>query len=224
MDISEEVKSLSHNSYCIIGGDEQVDEVTLALRSKHNMAIEGNPDLFLRRYESFAIDDARELRSIHETKPVSSSGKKIFIVKADAFQIEAQNALLKLLEEPAEYAYFFLIVPSLHILIPTVLSRMHIVMAGNIGDSIRVDGTKFLNAPTAERLKTIATLVEDIKEEKKNRREAIDFLDSIERSVYEAKGPRNGKHSLAAIDTARKYLSDRSPSLKMLLEYVALNV
>lgn len=221
MDNIKELKKLSYHSYCIEGQDTSVAALKDLLLNEHGIEEKGNPDFFCRSYETFSIDDARQIKSAHEMKPVHASDRKIFIISAHGMTIEAQNALLKLLEEPAEYAYFFLVIPSAHLLLPTIRSRVHLIKT----DRIEAESLKsFLNESRAKRLETIKKLVEDISDEKKSRQEAIAFLNEIERAVYEEKGAKGGQESLSVIEKARTYMNDRAPSLKMLLEYVALNL
>ena len=167
---------------------------------------------------------------------MSESGKKIFILTMNGITVEAQNALLKLLEEPAKYANFFLVIPSAHLLLPTVKSRLQIIDGigrsganGKTGndDSTRInliEAKKFLSLSAAKKLEAIKALVDDISKEKKTKQQAIEFLNSIEQAVYEEKGVKKSKEILEAMQLVRKYMNDRSPSMKMLLEYVALNL
>ena len=70
------------------------------------------------------IDDIRDqvlLKTI--TKPYKYSRKVFIIENADTLSAEAQNALLKTLEEPPEYVVFILTALSEKALLPTVLSR-----------------------------------------------------------------------------------------------------
>ncbi|MEK7641605.1 MAG: hypothetical protein AAB365_01265 [Patescibacteria group bacterium] len=225
---------LSHHAYLIIGSDPHRLHLISILENDHDISAQANPDFFDRTYQNLTIDDARELKSLHSTRPIGSSGKKIFIVTTNAATVEAQNALLKLLEEPAEYAHFFLIVPSGHILLPTIKSRTTEVSfqnSGVIGAQKSADcaelveeAQKFLKMPAAKRLEVVKKLMEDITKEKKTKQDAINFLNAIQEVVYEEKDIKEGVKSLEAIETARKYIHDRAPSVKMLLEYVALNV
>ena len=75
---------------------------------------------------------------------------------------------------------------------------------------------------TKKRLEFVKNLLDDILKEKKNKQDAINFLDNIEQAVYGDIGIKKGKRILETIDIARKYANDRAPSLKMLLESVAL--
>jgi len=73
--------------------------------------------------EQFLIDDAKKVTK--EAYIAESSSKYIMIV-ASSYRIEAQNALLKLLEEPPKNIIFILIAPSKTALLPTIRSRMQI--------------------------------------------------------------------------------------------------
>jgi predicted RecB family endonuclease len=91
-------------------------------------------------------------------------------------------------------------------------------------DLATTDASVFITSSIKERLEIVKKLIDDISKEKKTKQEAIDFLEAIQAAIYKEKGVKNGKVILEAIETARKYANDRSPSLKMLLEYVALNI
>ena len=231
MDSFKKIKELSHHAYAFIGGDSLHDELVTFLKEAHSISAQANPDFFQKKYEVFTIDDARELKSIHETRPIHASGKKIFVVVANGITVEAQNALLKLLEEPAEYAHFFLILPSAHLILPTVKSRLSFVTTGT-HDGNRSSGnasasaaaSAFIKTSASARIEIIKKLLEDIAKEKKTKQDAITFLDDIQNLIYIERGVVNGKATLEAIEIARTYMNDRAPSMKMLLEYVALNI
>lgn len=74
------------------------------------------------------IDDKditiEQIRTLYdETKTVTTSGRAIIIDDAERMGIAAQNALLKLLEEPPHNVYFILVCHDLQRLLPTILSR-----------------------------------------------------------------------------------------------------
>jgi len=74
------------------------------------------------------VDNVREqiIKEVY-LKPFSAK-RKIFIIKqGDILSIEAQNALLKVLEEPPEYVTFIICVTSKEKLLSTVLSRSQTV-------------------------------------------------------------------------------------------------
>ncbi len=253
--IMYQLKSLSHHAYLLIGDSNAQNDIIHFLEKSHHISTKGNPDLFNRAYNTFTIDDSRELKIRAGVRPMSVEKKKIFILHVNNIHIEAQNALLKLLEEPPEYAHFFLIVPSAHILLPTVKSRMqelrlgdketapsHVPRSHPRGHTSTHEATPpltrativqdFIYFPTPKRLDYIKRLLDDISNEKKTIRDAIDFLNEIEIVIYasiqdsqvQSQALKKAQTQLQAIQTARTYIHDRAPSLKMLLEYVAVNV
>jgi DNA polymerase III delta prime subunit len=218
------LNNLAHHAYCLVGDDAVRDELFLILENDHGILRTGNQDFYERKYETFTIDHARELKLAHEMRPVVNDGKKIFVIAVDGITVEAQNALLKLLEEPAEYAHFFLIVPAMHLLLPTVQSRLSFVDMNDVGVASNSEAKKFLSLDTAKKLEFVKKFVDDISKEKRTKRDAIDFLSAVQEQIRNEKGVKSGAGALEATELALKYINDRSPSLKMLLEYVALNV
>ena len=73
--------------------------------------------------ENITISQVRELiKNVYE-KPILST-KKIYIINdADKMNVEAQNCLLKTLEEPPEYLCFILIVSNMDMILSTIKSR-----------------------------------------------------------------------------------------------------
>ncbi len=71
--------------------------------------------------DEFKVDDVKGV--IKEAYMAENFQKKI-ILEAKNFNIYAQNALLKILEEPPKNIYFIIIAPSKSIFLPTILSRL----------------------------------------------------------------------------------------------------
>jgi DNA polymerase-3 subunit delta' len=82
--------------------------------------------LFIR--EDFKIEDAKEV--ISEAYK-SESQTKTLILGAKSFTIPAQNALLKILEEPPHNIEFILIAPNKSTFLQTVRSRMTLTQEHN---------------------------------------------------------------------------------------------
>lgn len=228
MKLKDSLKDLSHHAYLLIGTEAIQADLISILEKTHHVKVHGNSDFIQRAYQNLTIDDARELKSLAEIKPITAEGKRIFIIATNAITIEAQNALLKILEEPASYVHFFLILPSAHLLLPTVKSRLSIVATDSRADesaaTALTEAKKFLALSTPKRLEYIKSLVEDITKEKKTKQQAIDFLNDVQQVIYQSGDIKSVTKPLEAIETARRYINDRAPSVKMLLEYVALSI
>jgi DNA polymerase III subunit delta' len=75
--------------------------------------------VFLR--DDFKIEDAHEV--ISEAYK-SEENRKLLILGAKSFTVPAQNALLKILEEPPRNIVFVLMAPNKSTFLPTVRSRL----------------------------------------------------------------------------------------------------
>ncbi|HEX7042808.1 MAG TPA: hypothetical protein VF189_06155 [Patescibacteria group bacterium] len=76
---------------------------------------------------SIGIELIREMQKHIFFKPIKGQKKIIVIQDAQILTIEAQNALLKILEEPPIYTYIFLLTTSENTFLPTIISRCKIV-------------------------------------------------------------------------------------------------
>lgn len=84
------------------------------------------PDIMVWRYQketSISVDDIRALVSDVQIKPYASRYKIYILPDAQKMTREAQNALLKTLEEPPEYAVIILLSTSRDAMLETILSR-----------------------------------------------------------------------------------------------------
>ena len=87
-----------------------------------------HPDLLYFSSEAkLGIEQARIIKEHFSLKPYSSLGRGVVLEDASSLTDEAQNALLKTLEELPEYGLFILATDSDLKLLPTVLSRCQIV-------------------------------------------------------------------------------------------------
>ncbi len=213
-----------HHAYVIEGLHEDVVRVLVPTIERHlGITAKGNPDFSITRHESFSIDEARALKDI-EKRSAWGGGKKIYIIGAITFPLEAQNALLKTLEDPTEGTHFFIILPRAEILLPTLRSRVLVVAADeNTPDEEAKDlATKFLEANLENRFVLIKRLVE-----KKDRELFRRMLDHIEKKLYarfKNKPDTEAGKVFSEIYQVKLYLATRGASPKMLLEHIAMIV
>ncbi|EKD99786.1 MAG: hypothetical protein ACD_22C00173G0005 [uncultured bacterium] len=73
--------------------------------------------------KSIGIDQIRSAINFIETKPFNAKNKAIIIKKADLLTTEAQNSLLKTLEEPPKYASILLLAKTHDSVLSTIISR-----------------------------------------------------------------------------------------------------
>lgn len=162
LDIFLSQDPLPHASVVLGRFDDLEDILRSALMARlgEEMLRADNPDLIWRRYESLGIDESRELKEIDSRK--SLSDWRIFVLGIGAITPEAQNSLLKILEEPQVGTHFILVISDRSMLLPTVLSRCQVV-EGVIGE--KKEGgdlaKTFLTHGHAKRKKIVEDLVKE---------------------------------------------------------------
>lgn len=92
----------------------------LALSGNHPDIITVTPD---EDKQSISVDNIRALYETVMVKPYSADKKIIVIPNAEKLGHQAQNALLKMLEEPPSYIVFMLLTSNSNYFLETVLSR-----------------------------------------------------------------------------------------------------
>ncbi len=108
---------------------------------------------------ALSIDEVR--KQILDTvfiKPQSQK-YKIYIIEANEITIQAQNSLLKTIEEPPSYAIFIFMTSKLSLFLPTILSRCTLFKTQYIPSSLILDYLTNQDLPyTIEQLKMVSNL------------------------------------------------------------------
>ncbi len=87
-----------------------------------------HPDvLYIDSEQKTGIEQSRNIKDFFQLKPFQAKGRAVVVEDISGITPEAQNALLKLLEEPPVEAIILLGTPYIHHLLPTVLSRVQVV-------------------------------------------------------------------------------------------------
>jgi DNA polymerase III gamma/tau subunit len=208
-----------HHAYLLQSSKEAGESFVREFIAKDlQLEIAGNPDIHFSHFETFGIDDARALKEQGCKKPLGE--RQIFSVSFSFITIEAQNALLKLFEEPGEDTHFFLITTAN--LLPTINSRVAILHLEERDDIALAK--EFLSLGIDDRMKLVDERYKYTDSENK-KSELLSLLNQIEK-VFASK---LGKDTAAvkALDELlelKKYLFDRAPSVKMIAEYLALRL
>ena len=137
-EFSENAKTIAYafamSLHCQKGGVEACYDCHACKQILKN----NHPDLIYveaQNQKSISVGDIREkVNDTVEIKPYNSLYKVYIIDKADSMTVQAQNALLKTMEEPPEYAVIILIAQSLDRFLPTIKSRcikLHISLISN---------------------------------------------------------------------------------------------
>jgi DNA polymerase III delta prime subunit len=209
-----------HHHAILIEGDR--DEALAAF--KEHLKSEGkeigrNPDITILDIPNFGIDESRDLIEFALRSPIQEEKRTIILLSGDMTR-EAQNALLKLLEDPNPHVGFLISVPNAHALLPTLRSRLHIISSKRKVESNK-EAEKFIKMAISERLLFVETLVKEQKEEG-SKVKIRSLLQGIIREL-EKDSDKKGAALKAACD-ALLYIDDKGASMKLLLESVALAI
>ena len=238
MDIKAHLdKENLHHAYLIEGAREEILPEIFKFVQSLGVETSNNSDFLNIATDSLKIEDARNIKSFSVEK-ANSFNKKIFIISANNFLLEAQNSLLKMFEEPIENTHFFLVVPDANILLETLVSRFYLIShrsdlwGKNNNDK---DAEKFIAMSLKDRLDLIKELLVEPEDEDEEgneivvldsaRSNALKFLNALETVLHT-------KMSKAAFDIkclehlfkVREFLRMPGSSTKMLMESVALIV
>jgi DNA polymerase III delta prime subunit len=177
---------------------------------------EATHDMVVQRYAEFRISDARSLISFATQTPIHRA-KQCFVVMANSIAIEAQNALLKLLEEPPEVSSFVFVLPQ-NTLLATLRSRFMIMSEKSTTETFPPVFLEFVSEAIPVRLVKIATLVD-----KKETAQLVSLRDGLLQYLNEK------RRSLSSLQMTRIHwlitqMPLRGSSAKMLWEDVAFTL
>ncbi len=166
-------------SIIISGGNQkQRKEKALFLRKKTNpLPLEKDPDtslIFPNKNGKISIDKIRSLKKWLQRKPFQASKKIAIIEEAEKLTLPAQNAFLKTLEEPPAHSLLLLTTANYHLLLPTVVSRCHLIKIKPI--SFAQANNSIFTLPLSKRVKIVSSI---------NRREELNNLLSEEKNYWQ---------------------------------------
>lgn len=171
------------------------------------------PDtLYFKAGQKIGIAEARKIKEHFSLKPYSEKGRTAVIEDAQDMTEEAQNALLKTIEELPKEAAFLIGASSESNLLPTVISRCRLeyVGGGNQQTVETGEGEKLLKASLEERFEYIGKL--------KNREELLLSLAS-----YFHKKILKYPEFTAKILEAEKW-QKQNVNIRAVLEYLMLEM
>ncbi len=207
-------QNLHHTNICIGSREDikkDIDEC-LAELSKSGAHVE----YVVYDFDKFLLEDAKSIFSKHIHK-VAENHMRIVCIACNSTNFQTQNSILKILEEPPQGTYFFILVPHKKILLPTILSRAQIFEYTKETE-ISKETKQFINSPCVKRLEIVKKYVDDVKNEKKTKQDIIEFIEEIEKYIHQKKDIK----FLKQLIEIKEYMKDQGASIKQLLEYVSV--
>lgn len=173
-------------SFLITGSDEKerIEKFEKIVGEKL-LSLKKSPDFFILQAveNSIGIAEVRTLQKKLSLKPYREKNKIVLFYEAQNMTVEAQNSLLKTLEEPDASTLIYLTAPDGFWLLPTITSRCQIICLPN-KEGIKIEQKEeqeitklfriLLKSTTGRRLKIIEE--EGIAKDKTT---AVNFLDKL---------------------------------------------
>jgi len=218
-----------YHSYIIEGDPDSLYLEVLSFLENRGEIIKQSPDVLCQTYESFTISDNKEIKEWHNRLGISER-KKVCILATKFINREAEQALLKMIEEPAVNSHFFIIVPDASLLLDTIISRTHLIKIDK-KDNLEFHKfvINFIGLSPLDRINKIAEIIKENKEEEnsgKLRSYATIFVNELESIFYKNFkkniNDKNNRFILEELQKARGYLGTPGASVKMILEHIAL--
>ncbi len=162
--------------------------------------------------DSIAIERIRGLYEL--TRSIQKSARVVIIDDADTLSIEAQNALLKLLEEPVENIHFILTSHSPQNILPTIISRTQRI---DIPPVTRAQSKQLLENKeiTAEKVAQILFLAAGKPAEIHRLLEDSEYFENQVVSMQDARSVLNVS-LYDRLKISKKYSGDRSAALNFI--------
>jgi hypothetical protein len=200
----------NHHAVLLVGEPEQAKLLLWEWFLHTGVVTVGNPDFFYSNEESFGIDEARAMGARALSRAFGEA--KVFVLMSRRMTSEAQNALLKTLEDPPLATRFFIIAREESLLLPTLRSRMMVIRIHEYKDIESGSAKEFLSLSTLKRLEFAKKFVD-------REKDLAVFLDDLLRTLKEVKAQSS---TLKRVLEVRRYASDRSASSRLVVEHLAL--
>lgn len=166
--------------------------------------------------DNLGVEVARSLRDRATLRPVTRVTRD-FLVQFRSITIEAQNALLKLFEDPPESAVFHVVVKREDLLIPTVRSRLMLMQTSEESPAPNETFAAFKDASLADRLNEVAVRMKN-----KDTAWVEEIMMGAEKLAHQKTA--TDQELLQTVVFLRQYVGVRGASNKMLLEELALKL
>jgi hypothetical protein len=184
-----------------------------------------SPDVHWFQGPLLTVDEARKIRSLATRRQANPTGPgRFFIISTETLRDEAQNALLKIIEEPVPDTYFLLVIKSEQLILPTLRSRLQVFIA-SADNVLSVDTLRFLSLGPAARIREVIRRLSEAGENGSG--ETLSrWLNNLELFLVEklknSAGNSEWTAALREVARVRRYFGKQGSADRLLLEHLAL--
>ncbi len=165
-------------------------------------------------FSRLGIDDVRHItRLAHQTSDRVAG--RVFVLGIQLMTVEAQNALLKLFEEPPINTWFVVVMADSEQLLPTLRSRLQLLHL-ETSTEISTDWDSFLTLTAGEQLALVADKVKQ-----KDASWLQTIIIGLQQAAIKPGATAAYKQAVVQLEQYRKY---SGASVKMLLEHCIVSL
>lgn len=175
---------------------------------------------------SIGIDDIKILLSSLQYKPLSHEKQFGIIINAYLLTTEAQNVLLKSLEEPSKNTEFIIATRSVTDVLPTIRSRctIHYISAEESKGKIPEECESFIQMKPHERFLFTREYCKTHKKKEEIEQFIVGLIEIYRTRLQEDRNlSKNNGENLKLLNTAYSYWQS-NVNKQLLLEYIAINL
>jgi DNA polymerase III delta prime subunit len=223
---------MAHHAYVTEGNaDDTIARARAFAADQLSIHDPSSPDILTYSFGHLSVEDTRRILDV--AYQTGSGEHKVIVLYANRLFHEAQNALLKVMEEPPDGVVLITGVPSKGVLLPTLRSRLIDLPARGSAPSDTV-ADSFMKLSAAEREKYIGKLLDRTKSDKdeaKNaaRTEALELVQGLTRRAYGAfhteTAPKKREELqllLEDLDAFAPLMHERATPFKLIFEHLLL--
>jgi hypothetical protein len=208
-----------HHSYILVGDPDLIcKNLEIILKEDFPFGI----NLYKENYDRMLVEHASSIKNIlFRTNPENE--KTVYLIKTNFITVEAQNTLLKILEEPVINTCVIIVSKFGHSFLPTLKSRSMIVSLDSGENNLVDEVEKMIKLNYKDRLIWANKLIEKIKNHEESKALLVDYLNAIESVLYNRLNIKD-KKIYSILWEAKNYSLDAGSSAKLLLEHVVLRI
>mgnify|MGYP003393902583 FL=1 len=215
---SETISDFKHHAYLVTSTSENWSSLADFLTVNSDNKTES------WNFGVIGINEAREIRE-RGTRASDPENKLFILIRFESITPEAQNVLLKMLEEPPLGTVFILGTNNSGLLLSTLLSRLEkLVLPESLANKNNPEVLDFIKNNPEARLKYLEKLLDDNEDNHKG--VSLDFLNNLEQALAEILKPEEASEALVfalqEIRAGREHLSHPSGASRLVLQHIAL--
>lgn len=180
------------------------------------------------RSSSIGISEIRNFQKTLLLKPLKSQKKLAIMHNAENLTPEAQNALLKTLEEPPDNTIIVLSTPRLESILPTVCSRCTILDLMDKMPQVEESVEKFTLLLSEIHSSSVSKRLQIAQDFAKSKDEALVTLEqllfSAQKTLRERPFEKNSKHAIHLLQEFHTLIKSTNTNLRLSMEELVLQL